>query len=222
MCEKHLCSRRYDLTPLQHKSYNIEANDQSYVFGICNLAAAPCGNMSGACETSTLGDVQQKVHLGQFNDILEFNETGGPYLIYRNGDPCKGGSQKWTTRIEFVCEKDSHKHGPQVVENVDCELVIHFLTDLVCQTHVSFKFFVYTVVRCRIFVNFRLDQLSCKTRQDDMDIDLTPLMNDNRNYLATVSDKVKRKEGDSVLVSDVFIFSFQYYYKTHVRTVTII
>lgn len=96
--------------------------------------------MAGACETSTMDDVQNKMHLGQFNDNLKFNKTGSPYLVYSNGDTCKGGSQKWSTRIEFVCEKDSHKHGPNVVENTDCELVIHFLTDLVCQKEVSFVF----------------------------------------------------------------------------------
>lgn len=136
------CLIRYDLTSLSHKQYKIDAKNQSYVFGICNTAQTPCAEKSGACEITTSGGDQQKMPLGTFNDDLRFNETGSPYLVYRGGAICRNISQQWITRIEFICEIDSSKHGPNVIENTDCELIIHFLTDLVCQKQVILNFLI--------------------------------------------------------------------------------
>lgn len=130
---------RYDLTTLSHKQYKIDAKNQSYVFGICNSAQTPCADKSGACEITTIGDgTQQKMALGKFNDDLRFNETGSPYLVYRGGAVCRNISQQWNTRIEFICEMDLSKQGPHVIENTDCELIIHFLTNLACQKQVIY------------------------------------------------------------------------------------
>lgn len=75
--------------------------------------------------------------MGLFNDHLKFEQAGSPYLLYVGGDVCLKPSRQWTTKIEFLCSKNG-EDSPIVIENTDCELVIQYKTDLVCQKEVSF------------------------------------------------------------------------------------
>lgn len=82
----------------------------------------------------------RRVSLGKFNDILHVNETGSPYLLYENGDRCNSSqsSANWTTKIEFVCAKDSHiTTQPKVIETSNCQLLIQYPTPLACQNQIK-------------------------------------------------------------------------------------
>lgn len=76
--------------------------------------------------------------LGQFNHFLRFNQTGSPYLEYKSGAACENVADKWSSKIEFLCASDGMAEGPVVVENDHCQLVVHFVTRLVCQKQVRY------------------------------------------------------------------------------------
>lgn len=129
----------FDLTSLAGKSYQVKRGNSSYTFGICNAAQEPCLEKSGACQT----DNGQSVSLGLFNDNLQFNDTGAPFLVYPSGSVCKGVQEQWTTRIEFICTEQEADEGPIIVENSHCAFVIHYRTPLVCRKDVSRQFLFF-------------------------------------------------------------------------------
>lgn len=129
---------RYDLSSLAGNQYSVKHGNQTYFFGVCNLAKSPCKDKVGICEKTDDGNT---ISMGQFNDHLKFNESGSSiastYLSYVAGDVCKKPSQQWTSKIEFICPKSDGANGPIVIENTECEIVIQYMTDLVCQKQVS-------------------------------------------------------------------------------------
>lgn len=131
---------RYDLQLLAGKQYTVKRNNASYAFGICNVANSPCPDKAGACETGS----SSTKSLGIFNTNLMFDETARTvYLLYKTGTVCEGISKQWTTRIEFVCAADNDAEGPVIIENSNCELVIKYHTQIVCQKEVIIYFYFF-------------------------------------------------------------------------------
>lgn len=114
-------------------------DNKTYLFGICNMANSPCKGKDGICEKT---DTSDTISLGQFNDHLKLNQTGSSYLSYVGGDVCVKPSRQWTSKIEFLCPTKGVKEGPIVIENTECQIIIQYVTDLVCQKEVGslFKF----------------------------------------------------------------------------------
>uniref|UniRef100_A0A6B2ECL8 Putative lysosomal enzyme receptor protein isoform d n=1 Tax=Phlebotomus kandelakii TaxID=1109342 RepID=A0A6B2ECL8_9DIPT len=164
---------KYDLRQLSKKSYNVTQGNNSYTFGVCSAPLASCLESSGACEvlpTETVG-------LGIVNDKLLVNQTGVPYLKYPGGGLCQKTKEPWHTIIEFVCAEQGMEAGPKIIENTDCRLIIHFVTDLICQEK----------------------QISCQTTNSSFDsvIDLTPLIKYTDNYVANISSEIKGENAKS-------------------------
>lgn len=156
----------FDLNALANKQYSVKFNDKEYLFGICSSAGSPCLDNAGACETSN----GQTTSLGTSTDHLNFNGTYAPYLLYQSGAVCQDKNQKWSTKIEFVCASKGMTAGPKIIENTNCQVVIHFVTELACQ-----------------------EQISCKVEsyEEKLKIDLTPLISTSSNYIAEVSENLK-------------------------------
>ena len=152
----------FDFTSLSSKVYNLTYNEKNYVFGVCNLPKFDLyDDKSGALQI----EKSQTVSLGVLNDILRYNETGSPYLLYENGAKC--GSGFWTTKIEFLCETDDVTYTPpKIVEDKACQLVIQMETELACQK-----------------------QISCTAQDAQMnEISLIPLMRNSSNYEAKINE----------------------------------
>lgn len=178
---------RFDLNELSGKLYNAtDDKNSSYLFSVCKKPEDfPCakdiGNLYNIRNTNSvsihfsiwLGSCSSgNVGLGKLNGELLFNVTGSPYLIYDSGSPCGKDGQTWSTKIEFICADEIKP--PKVIENKDCMIIINFETKLACQ-----------------------DVLSCvaKNMTDDTEINLTPLISSNHNYIASVSKELMAKEG---------------------------
>lgn len=132
MCSPPVPQHRYDLTSMAGVEHTVKHENKTYSFGICNIAKA-CKDKNGICEKTDSGET---ISMGLFNDHLKFEQTGSPYLLYVGGDVCEKPSRQWTTKIEFLCGKNG-EDGPVVIENTDCELIIQYKTDLVCQKEVG-------------------------------------------------------------------------------------
>lgn len=122
-----------NLQELAERSYQVTSGNKTYFLNICNVKANPnnCGEKIGACDSNT-----PNLSLGSISNVLRFNESGSPYLVYDMGGVCKNINRNWSTRIEFIC-LPNYPEGPKIVEDTDCTLVIHFVTKLACTTNVS-------------------------------------------------------------------------------------
>lgn len=82
--------------------------------------------------------------MGVVNARLQLLEgKNEPFLLYDSGSVC--GTQlheHWTTKIEFICEKDEKKAVPKVIEDTNCTLYIVFPTKAVCQSSVRASSFL--------------------------------------------------------------------------------
>lgn len=116
---------------LAGKQYKVKQSGKEYVFGVCKSAAAPCLEETGICRI----DNGQTTSLGVVSSHLQLNGSGTPFLSYKSGSVCKNIKSQWTTRIEFICSWKDYIEAV-VVENTDCEIVIHFLTVLACADQV--------------------------------------------------------------------------------------
>uniref|UniRef100_A0A499FUV7 MRH domain-containing protein n=1 Tax=Anopheles farauti TaxID=69004 RepID=A0A499FUV7_9DIPT len=165
---------RYDLSLLANRTYSLTARDnRTYEVGVCRIpASSRCPLDAGACEVNdTLS-----VGLGAISNELHYETTGAPYLLYRSGAVCDGTTgRRWETKLEFICETDPVEGGrsgkvvpPTVVENGDCQLVVHFETVLVCEP---------ALMACGAHNESAIDQY----------VDLTPLVDATRNYEARVT-----------------------------------
>nr|XP_040226223.1 cation-independent mannose-6-phosphate receptor [Anopheles coluzzii] len=162
---------RYDLGLLANRTYTLTSRDnRTYELGVCHIpASSRCPLDAGACEVSA----KQSVGLGAIASELQYETTGAPYLLYRSGAVCDATSgRRWETRLEFICETDPVEGGrtgvvvpPTVVENGDCQLVVHFETVLVCEP---------ALMACGAYNESTIDQY----------VDLTPLVDSTRNYEA--------------------------------------
>ncbi|XP_067618879.1 cation-independent mannose-6-phosphate receptor [Eurosta solidaginis] len=175
-----------DMRPLKDKRYNLTISSKTYTFGVCSNAGQPCLDNDGAC----LLQDQQATSIGRFNSQLRFNHSGSPYLLYTDGAPCDGQT-KWSTKIEFVCANNATKDngnmynksnnsnagriafGPNIIENKDCQLLIHFQTPLACQEQITCKVKVY------------VEHSEDGTGEEI--VDLTPLISANDNYEAKIN-----------------------------------
>uniref|UniRef100_A0A182Y4Y1 MRH domain-containing protein n=1 Tax=Anopheles stephensi TaxID=30069 RepID=A0A182Y4Y1_ANOST len=165
---------QYDLSLLANRTYTLTSRDnRTYEVGVCHIpASSHCPLDAGACEVSP----KQSVGLGVISDELQYETTGAPYLLYRSGAVCDAASgRRWETRLEFICETDPVGGGrtgtivpPIVVENGECQLVVHFETVLVCEP---------ALMACGAYNESTIDQY----------VDLSPLMDSTRNYEARAS-----------------------------------
>ncbi|XP_049289535.1 cation-independent mannose-6-phosphate receptor [Anopheles funestus] len=167
---------QYDLSLLANRTYTLTSRDnRTYELGVCRIpASSHCPLDAGACEVTA----KQSVGLGAISAELQYETTGAPYLLYRSGAVCDANSgRRWETRLEFICETDPVEGGrtgtvvpPIVVENGECQLVVHFETVLVCEP---------ALMACGAYNESTIDQY----------VDLSPLMDSTQNYVA-------RSEGD--------------------------
>lgn len=164
---------KFNLTSLAGTEHTVKHDNKTYAFGICNMAKT-CKDKNGICEK---GDNGSTTSLGIYNDHLKYEQTGSPYLLYVGGDVCSKPSRQWTTKIEFLCGKDGET-GPVMVENTDCEVVIQYKTELVCQKEIN----------CRTY-----------NHSSDSEIDLSSLISTTVNYLAEVNETLKSSEAPPVL-----------------------
>lgn len=153
--------------------------------GICLLL--------GACMT----DNGQTTSFGIANTQLRINATGTPYLLYENGANCLSSSGNsattWTTRIEFICVNNTiaapnpsygNANGvdgksdrrintlPVIVEDSNCQLLIHYQTSLACIEPIACK--------AKVYVEHSEDGSGIEF------VDLSPLINNHDNYVAEI------------------------------------
>ncbi|XP_023158991.1 cation-independent mannose-6-phosphate receptor-like isoform X1 [Ceratitis capitata] len=177
-----------DMRSLQGKTYELSMPTKNYTLGICSNAGQPCMANDGAC----LAENQQTTGLGQMNSQLRYNHSGTPYLLYTDGALCDGQT-KWSTKIEFVCANNatkdngtadnsngsngdgSHVLGPKIIENKNCQLLIHFQTPLACQEQIECK--------VKVFVEHTDDGMA-----EEEVVDLTPLISATDNYEAEINN----------------------------------
>ncbi|XP_055588262.1 cation-independent mannose-6-phosphate receptor isoform X2 [Uranotaenia lowii] len=154
----------FNMTQLANKKYTVTASNSSYEFGICQLTDTKCPAKSGACQLTNNGS--QTISLGTINDELSYNITGAPFLQYSSGSICKN-DQRWSTKIEFICETDKdEKAPPKVVENSNCELIIQIETELACTKEIS---------------------CSAMNLSSDQEVDLSLLISAEHNYEASIN-----------------------------------
>lgn len=142
---------------------NPNDTSKSYYFSICSSVGEPCLESSGSCEVNRLGQSQK---IGEMNENLHVDENGSIYLIYKNGAFCTQNLKK-TTKIQFICINGNQKEGPVLIEDTNCEILIHFNTKLACPKN---------------------DVCKTKTPEEDDEIDLEALINNEDNYLAIVNE----------------------------------
>lgn len=125
------------MSSLSKKTYKAIHGNQTYVFGVCGAPKDTCMEKTGACET-TNGQISS---LGVASNELQiaYNGTGSLFQVYDSGSVCELLHKKWNTKIEFICLAPGMSPEPSVVENTDCQLIIHFPTDLACQKTVTEK-----------------------------------------------------------------------------------
>uniref|UniRef100_A0A0K8ULD3 Cation-independent mannose-6-phosphate receptor n=1 Tax=Bactrocera latifrons TaxID=174628 RepID=A0A0K8ULD3_BACLA len=159
-----------DMRSLQGKTYELSMSSKNYTFGICANAGHSCLSNDGSC----LIENQQTTSLGQKNSQLRSDRSGSPYLLYTDGALCDG-QNKWSTRIEFVCASNtSNALGPKIIENKNCQLLIHFQTPLACHEQIACK--------VKVYVEHSEDGTGEEV------VDLTPLISTTDNYEAEINN----------------------------------
>ncbi|XP_062539361.1 cation-independent mannose-6-phosphate receptor [Armigeres subalbatus] len=155
----------FNMSSLAGQKYTVKEANKTYEFVVCKNVGSQCAGSSGACEITK--DNTEAIGLGNLNDELLFNITGAPYLLYKSGSICKQ-DQRWSTKIEFICETDKGaKTEPKLVENNNCEIIIQMETVLACKKQVS---------------------CVATNMSNDLEIDLSPLSSSEHNYEALVND----------------------------------
>ncbi|XP_055848636.1 cation-independent mannose-6-phosphate receptor [Episyrphus balteatus] len=194
---------KYNMNSLKNETYNLGLNSKTYTFGICTDGGSPCLEHAGACESIN----GQSTSLGNTNSNLRFNQTGSPYLLYETGAPCQPKTKDktatttfWSTKIEFVCATDgggdgagqgataassSSSSGPKIIENSNCQLLIHYQTKLACQNQITCK------TRGYGSATSVMDGYASSVGHD---MDLTPLISTTDNYEAEVSSSISQSE----------------------------
>lgn len=156
----------FDLRPLKGRSYNVSRDGRTYNFGVCQ-SPKTCGNEAvGSCNA-------QQVMFGKVNDALTYDAATGapPFLVYTGGAKCATQEGDGYTKIEFVCpatDRDEDDDKAELVDDKNCIVVIRFATQLACP-----------------------QKILCKDTFKGVDYDLTPLMNGQGNYEATLAEELK-------------------------------
>lgn len=108
-------------------------------------------------------------------------------MLYEDGAICQksdGSNTKWSTKIEFVCanrtnssnssnsNNNNSSGGPKIIENSNCQLLIHYQTDLACREQINCK--------TKVYVQHSEDGTGMGI------VDLTPLISATENYEAEI------------------------------------
>lgn len=172
------------------KQYEIRSKNDTYVIGICESPKSPCMENVGACRTTN----GQSASLGVANNnlLLKDKAIGTPFLQYKSGSACVNSNSTMGTRfttIEFICLTEGMTAEPKVIEEYNCEIIVHFPTKAACQSPVSYRHYRSSVYSLLIEMLF---QVQCKAYdyESGREFDVTPLINTNANYRALVSDKL--------------------------------
>ncbi|XP_075149017.1 lysosomal enzyme receptor protein [Haematobia irritans] len=178
-----------DMSSLKDTQFKLQRDNQNYIFAICSAAGQPCMENDGSCAESN----NQATSLGKISTHLSIDQTGTPYLLYKDGAICetKAGSlpTKWSTRIEFVCanrtngngnSNNDSNFGPKIIENSKCSVLIQYQTELACREQINCKTKVY------------VEHSEDGTGMDY--IDLTPLISNTENYVAEIDASLMGKQ----------------------------
>lgn len=157
----------YDFSSLmgvQHEAVNHEKPEDKILFSICSPAKEPCmKNGVGSCVVKVKNN--QTTTAGIANDELRLKEKN-PFLVYKNGAVCEKVGQNYQTMIDFICADSEADEGAVVIED-GCNITIHYKTLLACDY----------IKDCTV------------TSTNDQKIDLSPLIDYDGNYFATVNEK---------------------------------
>ena len=154
----------FDFSSLAGIQYEAVKKDseEKIIFSICTPANEPCMKQSGSCIFKNKNNQSTQAGIANDNLMLEIDDKS-PYLVYKYGAVCKKHGTQYTTRINFVCADNAEDEGAVVVED-GCEIVIEFKTLLAC-------------------ANIK----DCIAKGNDDEVyDLSPLIDYENNYLATV------------------------------------
>lgn len=169
----------------------------------CLEHAGACETING--QSTSLGNTNSNLRFNQTGSPYLLYESGAP--CQPNTKDKTATTTFWSTKIEFVCATDgdggggggasvadghttngdgaaasppsssTSSNGPKIIENSNCQLLIHYPTKLACQ-----------------------NQITCKTRSYHgsvgHDMDLTPLISTTDNYEAKVSSSISQSEVD--------------------------
>lgn len=156
------------LAGVQYEAINKNNSEEKIIFSVCSQADEPCMKKTGSCVVKNKN--QQSTQAGIANDDLKL-EGKNPFLLYDDGAVCKTQGNKFSTRIDFICADNVHDEEAIAVED-GCKITIQFKTLLACP-------------------NIK----NCVAKSiDDEVIDLSPLIDYDGNYIATVNEKTLPKE----------------------------
>lgn len=163
----------YDFSSLagvQQKAVNKNNTEEKILFSVCGPAKEPCLGNTGSCVQKG----SQTTSAGVANDELLLDRKNA-YLLYEGGAACGNFTTKRKTRIDFICADNSRDEGAIVVED-SCDIAIQYKTLLACDY----------IKNC------------VATGSDDQKIDLSPLIDYEGNYVATVNQDKLPKEKSPV------------------------
>lgn len=161
----------YDFTSLagtQFEAVNKNNSEEKILFSICSEAKQPCIQGAGSCILKTRNNSTTQAGVSNSNLKMEGNNV---YLKYESGSICQKQGQYYSTKIYFICADDAQDEGAVAIED-GCDIVIHYKTLLACTKQ---KF-------CRA------------QRMDGRQFDLSPLIDYDGNYVATVNKDNLPKE----------------------------
>lgn len=109
------------------KDYIVEHEGIRYKFSICRpLENTTCDPYAGVCDIST------GTSYGVAHRFMIWEESIGPLTFYIFGDVCPFNDRYASTVIRFACGTDLSI----IMEKVECDVSIHFFTDIVCKKEV--------------------------------------------------------------------------------------
>lgn len=153
------------MTPLSSIHYTVNNTDSTkvYHFSVCSSVNDPCLEGVGSCVVDS--KTGQSTQIGKNNTDLKVDSSGQIYLQYNDGSRCDG-NKKRTTRIQFICINGDQKEDRVLIEDTECETLIHFNTKYACPKNDY-----------------------CKTRAPDGigEINLEVLIKNHDNYVANIN-----------------------------------
>lgn len=161
------------LAGTQFNGTRPNSTEEVFYFSICSNANDQCIGNAGSCIVKMNNKQIQSTPAGVANNKLLLNGKS-PYLLYENGSVCKRAGSKFSTRIDFICADNVNDEGPVLIEDDGCAIVIHFKTLLAC----------INVRNCQAKIN------------DDEIIDLSPLIDYQGNYVATIDTNEKSLQNE--------------------------
>lgn len=164
----------YDFSSLKGAQYTaMHPNKTEKVihFSICSPANSPCEGNVGSCIVTTKGDQLTTTYAGNFNSTLQIDQSKNVFLLYENGAQCAADGRRFSTKIEFLFADDANDELSVLVED-DCEIVLQMKTLLASE-----------------------NAKTCIAKTpNNVEIDLSPLINYEGNYVAEVNEKALPNE----------------------------